>query len=136
MPRPSRNEIYEAVIRKMVNQELEKQEQTFAQEHAQDSDEQLLDYLKEHTALLHRVPQYMEIIGWKLIAERFGSWNHALELAGLERCGKVPVSKLPRMQQEVERQKEIYRQHKAEKKLKAQQRLKEQNDKKKQHPKI
>ena len=45
MPRPTRNEIYESVIRKMVQQALDEQELEFSRDHAFDSDEQLLDYI-------------------------------------------------------------------------------------------
>lgn len=38
MPTPSRNDIYEAVIRKMVTQALEEQETIFEQNHGQDTD--------------------------------------------------------------------------------------------------
>ena len=79
MPRPSRNEIYESVIRKMVMQALEEQELQFTRDHAFDTDEQLLDYIRKYAVLLHYAPRYKEIIGWKLICERFGSWGAAIE---------------------------------------------------------
>ena len=122
MPRPSRNEIYESVIRKMVMQALEEQEMLFAGDHALDSDEQLLSYIRDEAKLLHHAPGYKEIIGWKLITERFGSWGAAIEKAGLHIRSGCPVEKLPRIQREVEKQKELYRQKKAEKKLLSEQR--------------
>ena len=131
MGRPNRNDIYEAVIRKMVTQVLEEQELNFTRDHSFDSDEQLLTYIREQAEVLHYAPRYKEIIGWKLISERFGSWGQAIELAGLRITSSCPVSKLPRIEQEVEKQKEIYRQKKAEKKIRAQQRIKAQNEKKK-----
>ena len=132
MPRPSRNDIYEAVITKMVTQALEAQELEFTRDHAYDSDEQLLAYIREQAELLHYAPRYKEIIGWKLITERFGSWSEAIAKAGLRISTSCPFSKLPRIQLEVEKQKEAYRKKKAEKKIRAQQRIKAQNEKKKQ----
>lgn len=130
MPKPSRNDIYESVIRRMVAQALEDQERNFSRDHAFDSDEQLIAYIREQAETLHYAPREKEIIGWKLIIERFGTWGQAIEKAGLRISSSCPVSKLPRIQKEVEKQKEVYRQKKAEKKIRAQQRLKEQNEKK------
>ena len=42
MPHPGRNNIYEATIKRMVNEALEAQEQEFACNRGNDSDEQLL----------------------------------------------------------------------------------------------
>lgn len=136
MPRPSRNEIYEAVIRRMVTQELESQEMNFSRDHAFDTDDQLIEYIKENARALNYAPRYKEIIGWKLIQERFGSWGMALERAGLRVSSNCPVSKLPRIELEVENQKAKYREQKAEKKRRAQQRIKAQNEKKKQNQKV
>lgn len=136
MPKPSRNDIYESVIRRMVAQALEDQERNFSRDHAFDSDEQLIAYIREQAETLHYAPREKEIIGWKLIIERFGTWGQAIEKAGLRISSSCPVSKLPRIQKEVEKQKEVYRQKKAEKKIRAQQRLKEQNEKKKQKTKV
>lgn len=132
MPAPSRDEIYRAVIRKMVTRALEDQEQVFQQDHGKDTDQQLIMYLRTQAGELGRSPQYKEIQGWRLIEQRFGSWNAALEAAGLPYAGKYPVTKLPRYIEEELRQKEAYRQKKAEKKLRNQQRLQEQQRKKKQ----
>jgi hypothetical protein len=126
MPRPTRNEIYDAVIRKMVQQALEEQEQRFIRDHASDSDEQLINYIKEQAAVLCYTPRYKEIIGWQLIEQRFGSWEAALRKANLRICTNCSFNKLPRIQQEVERQKAIYRQKKAEKKERSSQRRMEQ----------
>lgn len=122
MPRPTRNEIYESVIRKMVQQALEEQELQFTRDHAFDSDEQLLDYIREYASVFHYSPRYKEIIGWKLITERFGSWGAAIEKAGLHLSSSCSVEKLPRIQEEVRKQKELYRQKKAEKKILSEQR--------------
>ena len=130
MPRPTRNEIYDAVIRKMVQQALAAQEESFADVHASDSDEQLIQYIKEQTAILGYTPRYKEVIGWQLMEQRFGSWEEALKKANLRICSSCAVNKLPRIQQEVERQKAIYRQKKEEKKARSQQRLLEQAQKK------
>ena len=61
-------------------------------DHAFDSDEQLLDYIREQAYVFHYAPRYKEIIGCKLITERFGSWGAAIEKAGLHLSSSCPVS--------------------------------------------
>lgn len=131
MGRPNRNDIYEAVIRRMVRQVLDEQELNFTRDHAFDSDQQLIAYIRQQAEFLHYTPRYQEIIGWKLISERFGSWQEAVDRAGLQITSDCPVSKLPRIVQETERQKEIYRQRKAEKKVLAEKRRHQQEARKK-----
>ena len=133
MPAPSRNEIYEAVIRKMVAQALEEQEDAFARDHEQDADAELLACLRAAARQLGYSPRYKEIVGWRTIEMRFGSWSEALQKAGLPPAARCPVTKLPRVQEETQRQKERYRQRKAEKKQKNRRRLEEQARKQKEY---
>ena len=135
MPTPSRNDIYEAVIRKMVTQALEEQEDFFECVHGQDTDEALILYLQDSARELGYSPRYKEVIGWRLLEQRFGSWNEALQKAGLISAARCPVTKLPRILEETEKQKELYRQKKAEKKLKNKQRMEAQARKRKENAK-
>ena len=135
MPTPSRNDIYEAVIRKMVTQALEEQEDLFEQAHGQDTDEELILYLHGCTKDLGYSPRYKETIGWRLLEQRFGSWNEALQQANLIPGPRCPVTKLPRIIEETEKQKKLYRQKKVEKKLKNKQRMDAQARKKKENAK-
>ena len=130
---PGRHNIYEATIRRMVQEALEKQEQEFRQQHEADTDDQLLVYLRSQAVRLHHTPWPDEIVGGSLIQERFETWQRALALA------KLPAPKTPnqsksflRIREEEERQKEAYRKRKADKKVLAQKRLAEQAAKKKQ----
>lgn len=133
MPAPSRNEIYEAVIRKMVNQALEEQEDAFEQIHGSDPEDTLIAFLQHCAENLGYSPRYKEIVGWRLLEQRLGSWSDALQKAGLPPAVKCSVTKLPRILAETERQKELYRQQKAEKKLRSRQRLEAQERKKKEY---
>ena len=133
MPTSRRTEIYEAVIRKMVTQALEAQEEKFEREHMEDSADMLLGYLRGCAAELGYVPRYKEVVGWRLIELRFGSWNVALQLAGLPAAARCPANQLPRILVETEKQKELYRRRKAEKKQKSLQRMKEQARRKKEY---
>ena len=136
MPAPSRNDIYEAVIRKMVNQALKVQEQRFEEEHTSDADEALLEYLRACAGELGYAPRYKEVIGWRLLERRFGTWSMALQKAQLNPAAKCPVTKLPRIMKETEKQKELYRKKKAAKKEKNRKRIQEQVRKKKENVKV
>ena len=132
MAYPGRQNIYEATIRRMVQESLVQQEQDFRQQHEADTDEQLVVYLRSCAIHLRHTPWPGEIVGGSFIQERFGSWKRALFLA------KLPVPMTPnksksfaRVQEETQRQKEIYRQRKAEKKILAQKRIAAQAAKKK-----
>ena len=104
MPTPSRNDIYEAVIRKMVSQALEEQEESFEEIHGKDTDEELILYLQDCARELGYSPRYKEIIGWRFLEQHFGSWNEALQKANLIPAPKCPVTKLPRIVEETEKQ--------------------------------
>ena len=132
MPYPGRNNIYEATIKRMVNEALEAQEQEFVRNRNGDSEDQLLDYLRFCASILQHTPWPREIVGGSLIETRFGTWTNALLKA------KLPMPITPdkvtgfvRYQEETERQKEIYHQKKAEKKKIAQQRVQMQKAKSK-----
>lgn len=130
MPAPSRDEIYRAVIRKMVTKALEEQEVAFEESHSEDTNQELLLLLRQQAETLGHSPRCKEIPGWRLYEQRFGSWNASLAFAGLAPCGKCVLTKLPRYLEEEKRQKELYRQRKAEKKLLAEQRRIRQEEKK------
>ena len=81
--RPDRNAIYNAMINRMVRESLEQKEEDFAIAHAQDSDAELLTYLRRCAAELRHSPWPGEIIGWKYLTERFADWGEMLKLAHL-----------------------------------------------------
>ena len=123
MPYPGRNNIYDATIKRMVNEALDAQEQEFAKNRGGDSDEQLLAYLQFCAELLGHTPWPREIVGGRLIEDRFGSWWNALAKAKLPKpITQDKLTGFARYQEEVERQKVVYRQKKAAKKLRAKQR--------------
>ena len=130
MAHPGRNNIYDATIKRMVTQALEAQEQEFLLQRSTDSDEQLLDYLRDRAAALKHTPWPREIVGGRLLQQRFGSWQNAVLRAKLP-APSTPdkISGFARIQEETERQKMIYREKKAAKKQRAQQRMKAQKEK-------
>ena len=121
MPYPGRNNIYEATIKRMVNEALEAQEQEFVCNRGNDSDEQLLAYLQFCTQLLGHTPWPREIVGGSLIEDRFGTWQTALIKAKLPKPSTPDkTSGFARYQEQTQRQKELYREKKAAKKQKNQ----------------
>ena len=123
MTYPGRNNIYEATIKRMVNEALKAREQEFARDRAQDSDEQLLHYLRSCAQRLGHTPWPREIVGGLWIQQRFGTWDAALMKAKLPRPTTPDnLTSFPRYREERTRQEEVYRRKKAEKKLRAQQR--------------
>ena len=130
MPHPGRNNIYDATIKRMVNKALEEQEQEFTLNRGNDSDKQLLEYLRFCARHLGHTPWPREIIGGCLIENRFGSWEMALARANLPKpTTPDKLSEFARYTEETQRQKVVYREKKAAKKLKAQQRMKAQKEK-------
>ena len=118
-----RHNIYEGIIRRMVTEALEAQEEEFRKEHENDTDGQLIAYLRASAMKLQHTPWPREIVGGTVILQRFGSWETALAIAKLPRPeGHNKFSSFLRVKQEEERQKEIYRQRKAEKKILAEKR--------------
>ena len=127
-----RHNIYDGAIRKMVTLALEAREEEFRKEHSDDTNGQLIAYLRQCTAELQHTPWPGEILGGTVIVQRFGSWEKALSAARLPLPrGENKPSTFLRVQQEEQRQKEIYRQRKAEKKILSEQRRIQQEAKRK-----
>ena len=126
MSKPTRNQLYDATIRRMVVQALAKKEKDFAETHREDTDEMLLEYLIRSASELEHTPCPKEILGWEYLLQRFGTWKTAVEKAGLPAAQTSANSeKFPIYQAEVELQKKLYRVKRAEKKARAVRRRKE-----------
>lgn len=124
---PGRHNIYEATIRRMVTQALQAQELQFRQDHARDTDAQLLGLVRDWVSVHGYTPWPLEIPGGSYMAERFGSWEALIELAGMEPpTHPNRQQSFARVMEETERQKELYRRKKTEKKQLAQRRLAQQ----------
>lgn len=69
---------------------LKEKHMKFAEENECTTDAELLIYLKECAKQLNKTPTMPEVIGGRFIAERFGSWNNAVAMAGLRRSQTPP----------------------------------------------
>jgi hypothetical protein len=61
-----------------------RREEEFAARHRNDTDEELLQYLKKSAAELGRIPFKREVVGFTYLKSRFGPWPRVLEKAGLK----------------------------------------------------
>lgn len=55
----------------------------FAQEHSEDSNEALVEYVRAYADQLGHTPHKQEVIGSKFIGERFGGWGKVIVAANL-----------------------------------------------------
>ena len=73
-----------AADRNKQKQELLERDMEWGREHEEDTDEQLLEYLRRCAAELGHSPVCREVVGGNYIAKRFVTWPVALTLADLE----------------------------------------------------
>lgn len=84
------SEWFESQIRDRTNMALKQRNEQFGIDHAADTDEQLIDYVKQCAEKLGRAPCMEEVIGGKVISERFGGWIKLLNAADLPVPRSVP----------------------------------------------
>ncbi|MBP3673885.1 MAG: hypothetical protein J6J18_08675 [Oscillospiraceae bacterium] len=108
--------------REFVNQKIEERtyialhqkNAQFAQEHANDSKEQLLEYLRQQAQQLGKTPNMDEIIGGPYIGYRFDGYINAVSAAGLSFPRRSPESKARKIyRDEYKNQARLYREEKA-----------------------
>ena len=129
MAYPGRNNIYDATIRRMVAKALDEQEKAFGLKWGSSDDGELLEYLRREAERLGHTPWPGEIVGGKMIEQRFGSWHEALGQGNLSQpTTPDSYNSFARVIEETERQKTIYRQNKAAKKQKALERMRQKNN--------
>ena len=136
MLHPDRQVIYQATIRRMVEEALTEKEKQFASDHTSNTNAQLAAYLRQSALELRHTPHAKEIVGWQYILERFGTWEKAIQAARLPlpTTPNTP-SRFQLVLDEHERQQVLYRQKKADKKKKHQQRMQKQIAQRKQYAK-
>ena len=68
-----------------LDRERREIESKFAKEHEKDSDEELLNIVRNKANELGRPPKKTETIGFVCLKMRFGPWPRVLEKAGLKK---------------------------------------------------
>ena len=90
---------------------LQEKQETFEKEHQTDTEEQLLDYVRQEAAKLRYTPNPGDLIGGPYIYKRFGNWERVVALCGLPKPGKMPPMKSRTIyKEEYKRQLELFRQ--------------------------
>lgn len=98
-------------VKARVRESLSNQQKNFAEEHKNDTEEQLIDYVREFANELGKTPNAGEIIGGPYIASRFGGWDRLLDRAGLPKPGTMPYAERRLIyKKEVKRQEVLLRQ--------------------------
>ena len=112
-------DVFENILKKRTEEALAQKQREFETLHQHDSDGELLNYLRRCAEEIGRTPNACEVIGGTFLHQRFGSWDQALQRAGLGRPGPAPdFQRRWIYKQEKQRQLELHR----EKKLLKQQR--------------
>ena len=90
---------------------LQEKQEIFEKEHQTDTEEQLLDYVRQEAAKLRYTPNPGDLIGGPYIYKRFGNWERVVALCGLPKPGKMPPMKNRTIyKEEYKRQLELFRQ--------------------------
>ena len=102
---------------KRTKAELARQDMEFISEHENDTDSDLLKYIRKITGELGHVPSPSEVTGNRLITERFGSWDDAIHRAGYRYvAGPSKLKMTKRYKLEYIKQQRIFKQEREEKK--------------------
>ena len=114
---------FENILRKRTEEALAKQQREFEIVHREDTDEELIDYLRRCAKEIGRAPNACEVIGGAYLHRRLGGWDRALRLAGLGRPGRAPdFHRRWIYKQEKQRQIDLHKAEKRRKQLEKQQR--------------
>ena len=84
----------EQKLKAMVNVAMKEKNAAFLEAHRNDTDEQLLDYLRACARHLGHMPHSREVYGSCLLTQRFSGWANAVSAAGLAN----PVHQISREQ--------------------------------------
>ena len=108
---------FQEQVRTRVKVSLSRQQEAFAAEHKEDTEEQLIAYVRGFANALGRTPNAGEVIGGPYIASRFGSWDCMLRKANLPAPGAMPhMERRLIYKMEVKRQESLLRQELQDKK--------------------
>lgn len=110
---------YENLMEKRTRESIRQKILNFEAEHENDTDNMLLNAIRDRAKELGYVPYPAECIAYKLIIRRFGSWDKALRLAHLSRpVGARRLRETNLYRQEYRNQQKLHRREKEQKKRK------------------
>lgn len=82
---------FQRQVRQRTREALLRQEADFARLHGQDTDQQLLDYVRRCSGELGRMPHAGEIVGGTYIAGRLRGWEQVIAALGLPPPPALPA---------------------------------------------
>ena len=125
------NSFYNTIIAQRAARVLAQKEQEFMEAHGKDTEAELIMYFCNEALQLGHAPREKEIIGWKYLLERFGSWDRLVLRAHLKPYPvEEPEYEYSIIKKERDRQVELHKERKRKRKIKAAQRRKQQEQKK------
>ncbi len=69
------------------------QEDFFREQHKNDNDDELIQYVKLCAEKLGRCPNKQDVVGFTYLKKRLGPWHRILEMAGLKEKSKKQLEK-------------------------------------------
>ena len=108
---------YDNLMEKRTREAIRKKMLSFEAEHENDTDNMLLNAIRDRAKELGYVPYPAECTAYKLVIRRFGSWEKALRLAHLSRpVGARRLRETQLYQKEYRNQQKLHRREKEQKK--------------------
>ena len=105
------DEWFQQKVHIRVKEALAQKEVQFAEDHKEDTDDQLLDYLVLFFRKYRYTPNPGEIVGGQYLYRRFGNWENAVCRARLPKPGKqAPLTKRMIYKEEFKRQADLFQQ--------------------------
>lgn len=120
---------FENIMRKRTEEALAEKQAAFAELHRNDTDIELLCYLRKCAREIGHSPNVCEVIGGSYLYQRFGNWDNALRMAGLKKPGKAPdLHRRWIYKQEKQRQLELFHENKRKRMQEKEMRMKEKQE--------
>lgn len=115
---------YETMIHKRTRAALAAREAAFAAQFDRMSYQDVLNYIAVRGRKLHRTPKAAEVIGSRLIMERYGDWSLLTYDAGMKglAVGPSSLTKTDLYKEEWNRQQQLYKAERQEKRRKQEER--------------
>lgn len=108
---------FDQQVEKRTKLALHQKQIVFAKEHKEDSNEQLLTYVRQAAEELGFTPNAGEMIGGEYISSRFGSWDQVVHAAGLPPQGELrDIKKRQIYKEEFKRQAALFKKERREQK--------------------
>ncbi len=108
---------FDQQVEQRTKKALHQKQIEFASAHKEDTNEQLLTYVRQAALELGYTPNAGEMIGGEYISSRFGNWGQVVQAAGLSPQGKLrDIKKRQIYKEEFKRQAALFKRERREQK--------------------